>query len=55
MLANYPAADKWLAFGSSKHLVHININDICNDLGRDKPVGGITFLRHQLSFLWERK
>ena len=35
LLANYPAADIWIAFGTGKNFMHIHINTICNDLGRD--------------------
>ena len=37
-LGTYPAADIWIAFGTGKNFMNIHINDICNDLGRDKSM-----------------
>ena len=38
LLAKYPAADIWIAFGTGKNFMYIHINDVCNDLGNDKSV-----------------
>ena len=38
LLAKYPAADIWIAFGTGKNFTYIHNNDVCNDLGNEKSM-----------------
>ena len=36
MVAKYPTADIWVAFGTGKSYTYLHINDICHSLGKEK-------------------
>ena len=36
MVAKYPTADIWVAFGTGKSFTYLHINDICHSLGKEK-------------------
>ncbi len=38
LLANHPAADIWIAFGTGKNFMYIHINAICSSLRRNKSM-----------------
>ncbi len=43
LLANHPAADIWIAFGTGKNFMYIHINAICSSLGRNKSMTLLIF------------
>ena len=38
LVAIYPSADIWIAFGTGKDFVHLHVNSICHRLGKERSV-----------------